>query len=365
MLFSAPLSGTRQIVMVSVNDPEDPDDLLTETEEETVSLAFVSTLGLNRKLDVLQNRDFSTNGGYHVFISLDWKVKEIRTLRFSDSTGVEITLFYRVLDKVNSRTLAEGPLPAIGQGENFPGAFNSALADIQRQLEEIFLSLPELDEPGKLLLVEGKTLLFESADFPGAGPGDELEDAGDPSSLVLLKERLGNTLFARSVYGEPKKDTTYTLVHRIGFDLEYYGGVSVSSPGGVSALSGTRLRLPVGSARIFPLVGTEILFLQDEYSRETLLLPYIGLQYIFSLGRVDISPLGAAGVGSSITGDNPGEISCAGGFGAVQLSLRLGRSLSVVLEGGYSSWLDLNGIADDGSYGYNGVRAAGGLIWKF
>ncbi len=340
-----------QITVIPLSDPA---GLLTLPEAEIFNRSALSAVP-------------GTESGIRGTLSCT--VNEISTRTEDGLIGVELLLSCSFFD---STTGSEGEIlfqdnamPALGVGFDRFESLTSAAEDFHKQIKALFRTLPGAPGGG-LLTMLGSTYVIPAAAFPAIGPGDEMAALGNESSgLLLIKERFGSAVFAVPVYGDPSGAAAFTPLSRAGLDTDFYGGLFISSDGNITPLTGLRARATLGSARMYPLLGVELMTGRSVFSGGDIIFPYLGLQYVWYFGRFTVSPMGAFGVGSFINGSEAMRLSYAGGYGGLEVLFRGGKNFALFLNGGYGSWIDLNGIADDGSYGYNGVRAVGGFRWKF
>ncbi len=344
LLFAGTLSA-----QIAVPHLSDPDELLTDPEAKLFTGAAI---------DSLPGKDVAKEG------TLVCGISAISRRTEADMIGVELLLSCSYIDSEGRILFQETSIPALGVGFDRFEALRSAADDFRKQISALFRQLPGASD-GRLLSRQGNVYVISATAFDSLQPGDEMESQGDRSALLLVEERFGSAVFAVPVYGDPSRAVQFSPISRKGLDTEVYGGIFISSEGIAAPVAGFRIRISPGSARMYPFVGLETMPGKTLFSQGDVIFPYLGLQYVWYLGRFTFSPLGGLGIGSFLNGSDPMKLSYAGGFGGMEIAFRGGRSFSLFLDGGYGSWIDLNGIADDGSYGYNGVRAVCGFRWKF
>ncbi|WP_319562787.1 hypothetical protein [Marispirochaeta sp.] len=240
-----------------------------------------------------------------------------------------------------------------------------------------FSVLPEQTVPGPVVLhVREREIVFSVDPAMELRVGDEMfvhslvrenrkPGGGQPAALVSITELYPEAGIARVVYGKPGIDDILIPRSACGLDVQSYVGGVIHFSGALTAVPGIRVAGTRGFSGLYPVAGLEFPVAEGAVPGFPF-FPYVGMQLVWNIGRLQIIPSGMAGVGLYFPreGEDPISVDYVGGMGEIGITWLVLDSWRVLLGIGYCTWVGRAGLEEDDRYGYNGITLKGGLIWK-
>lgn len=258
-------------------------------------------------------------------------------------------------------------------------ALREALDAIPPRLTFEVRKIPEFQLKSGILEVRGAEVVLELGSDMGVRPGDEYlivaprvlasgKTVTDEKGLLVVRDVRADSSTATVIYsdGPPAPGDQLQELPRLGTDSTFSLRAVVWQPGrsqfALPAFAGIRQTLSRGFSAFRPYVGVEApVHLLFSGAPGVPLNFFIGGEYDFSFGRLQVSPLASVGIGayvSLVEGRAP-VLSHAGGSIGVTVSYLFSRDMKWVAEAGWVTWLGLAGPT------YGGVYAGGGITIKF
>lgn len=301
---------------------------------------------------------------------------------------------FNFINVEQGRTFAQAFVETQGSDPNPDSAAKAALDGIAMRLTFEIRKIPEFQLKTGVLEVHGSELILELGRDMGITVGDEflivstrVLDSGKTytteNGLLVIKEVSDEVSVGKIIYARPRPEVGDQLreLARLGLDTTPYLHVASAllqhdrtSP--ITVLAGLRQSISRGFFNFRPFAGIEVPFIANILAAIPLNL-YVGGEYDLYLGRLQLVPMAALGVGGAYLWylkDVPDEDKFAfthvGGMANVSLTYLFNKNFRFVLEGGYLHWFSLVPLKYffQGDYlfqDYDGLFAGAGITIKY
>jgi hypothetical protein len=249
-------------------------------------------------------------------------------------------------------------------------ALNEAVDAIPPRLASVLDEVPYLRPNWGIIEVRGNEVVLELGRDAGIRRGDEFLDlppdipvpgAGQMPAKGLLKVRQVDsvTSIAGVIYSDspPRVGDRLLDLARVGMDSTVYVRSILAqtgpAPGGSTPLVGLRQSFSRGFYLLRPFVGIEVPFnLVAAGAAGVPVNLYAGGEYDIRLGRLQLVPRAAIGLGAStgLAGPSPDLITHVGGGLSVAASYFFTPSIKAEIETGWLSWTGFSGYSYDGAF---------------
>ncbi len=273
-----------------------------------------------------------------------------------------------------------------GSDANPAKATQKAIDAIPMQLTFEIRKIPEFQLRTGILEVRGGEVVLEFGRDMGVKVGDEYlimssrvlksgKQVSGEKGLLIVRRVEEEISTARIVYsnGAPQEGEQLQELPRLGIDATLFAHaalpLSASSSYQLPVLAGIRVALSRGFYAFRPNVSIEMpLHLLSDSSNIYGGIPLnvsLGGEYNVYLGRLQLVPMVAGGVGMAIPLQGNGkdfQLTHFGGSAQLTITYLFNRDGKLVLEAGYLGWATVGG---SGLASYEGVFGGIGISWKF
>lgn len=307
------------------------------------------------------------------------------SLHFEQSSGYTASLETRftLISQHGSSAAAQFSIRTIGVGDSAVSATRQAATAIARQLAYELRGVTGLSVKAEIVDVKGSTVLIERGRSAGIRSGDELaivEERILPSGRVA-SERIGLLVvqsagpelsYGRVLYSNRPVGVGdgIELLRRVGLSTSFYVHVAAAAPllGSTYApvvLLGVRQSLTRGLYNFRPIIGFEVPLASgpiggaESYGGGGLPFDlYLGGELNWRMGRFDLVPLAAAGIGGRFASAGGGgtQVTLVGGAAQISLHYLFDARLRLFVEAGYTQWLPRGRSSGWGGF-YGGLGA--------
>ncbi|MEW5816704.1 MAG: hypothetical protein AB1798_15085 [Spirochaetota bacterium] len=300
--------------------------------------------------------------------------------------GAEMETAFTFIDVQNYKTMAQFAVKTTGYNDTPNAAVKDAADDIFYQLTFEIRKIPEFQLKTGIIDVKGSTIFIEFGSNMGVKKGDEyavvvprLLPSGhavtDEVGLLVIKEVKEEISVGKLIYSKQKPMIGDQIqeVPRLGFDTSLYvhGTFNFANFADTVILAGLRQSISRGLYGFRPLIGVEVPINLRPSSIGFPLNLYLGGELNWYLGRFQIVPMAAGGLGGAFGATKVDKSGSAqenfylthGGFiTQVTLNYLAGRSVRLLVEGGYTFWFSFS-VSSWGDYG--GFFAGLGVLIKY
>jgi hypothetical protein len=296
---------------------------------------------------------------------------------------VTIKTAFTFINVETQTAFAHAIVETSGESEAYPEAVRSAVRSIAPSLVYEVRKIPEFRLKTGLMEVRGSEVILELGKDMGIRNGDEylVMDARVLSSGKQVTEEKGLLLvskvdeevsYATVLYADKPLVMGDQLqeLPRLGLESKFFTravilGDNSSFDMSVPFLVGMRIAPTGGFYEWRPFLEIEVPLHVFSYSAGFPLNTSLGAEYDLYMGRFQLSPWLAVGIGMDIpdTEDDQFRLSHFGGEGGLGVSYLFARDVKINLEAGYMTWMKVGSVAVIPSYG--GLFAGAGLSIKF
>lgn len=306
------------------------------------------------------------------------------SLHYEPSSGytAELDTSFTFVSGETSAAIAHFSIRTIGVADTPDASIRQAASSIAVQLVYDIRSIPDFQLKTGIIEVNGSTVLIELGRTMGVKVGDEYaiitsrvlpsgHVVSDQTGLVVVKEVKQDISYAQIIYsnGPVRIGEQLKEIPRAGFESALYLHAVLASEfvGGTRSpvvTIGTLQTVTRGLYNFRPVLGVEIPFAATSVggaaSYGAVGLPlnlYLGGELNWRLGRFDVVPLAAVGIGSTVP-LAPNEsllVSLVGGLVQLSLSYLVTPEFKAFVDLGYTQWLPVALEGWGGVYGGLGI----------
>jgi len=347
-------------------------------EEVQMGKEFFTAADLNRLIGSFiviipsvtsYSRDKLANGDYQVTVKTTFTFMNVET----------------------AKTFAHATVETVAQDESLPKAVGSAINRIPLKLTYEIRKIAEFQLKTGILEVSGSEIIMELGRDLGIKKGDEFvivtsrvlgsgKTLTEEKGLVIIKEISEEVSIGKIIYakGGARVGEQLSEVPRLGLETAPYVHVvrDTELRSEPIVLIGLRQTVLRGLYDFRPIIGLEVPLIANIIWG----IPfnfYIGGEWNNYLGRVQITPMAAVGLGAAYLWYLPEDIkdhafifTHLGGKAQLTISYLATKDVKFVFEGGYLHWfsMDPTGVIFDEPllfHTYKGLFAGGGISIKY